>query len=118
VAAFLDRLQAAPCAASFETAYRLLCDTLNGVENEFTDIPYKPDAWESDGRLYPPQRDSMRAVGPAGTVRRFRSRGHYTYIATNGAIEIREVHGGGLLLTKPGANGLGVWHTEPTKDNQ
>lgn len=41
-------------------------------------------------------------------VTRYRSLGHNTYIAENGAIEIAAV-GGDVLLTKAGADGRYVW---------
>ena len=37
---FLDRLKDAPPASSAKEAYALICDTLNGVEDEFTSIPF------------------------------------------------------------------------------
>lgn len=90
-----------------DSAYGLLCRTLNAVEDEFSGVSYNPEAWADDGRLYPPKSDRMVQL-PDG-VRRYRSLRHYTYIAPNGAIRICQVgHDRAALLDKPGADGLYV----------
>lgn len=38
-----------------------------------------------------------------------RSRGHETFIADNGAFEIRHLKTDKIELAKPGADGRGVW---------
>lgn len=48
---FLDALDNAPVASSYEEARRLVDNTLNSVENR-TGIPYNPDSWRTDGRMY------------------------------------------------------------------
>ena len=73
-----------------------------------SDVPFDPSKWQSDGRMYPPQDDSERAVPEHPNVRRFRSRRHNTYIAMNGALEIRTIDGD-VLLSKTGADGRSVW---------
>jgi hypothetical protein len=104
VAEFLRRLGAAPAANDFDQAYTQLCDILNAVEDEMTSIPFDPDNWQTDGRLYPPQMDNIRMVPDRPDVRRFRSKGHSTLIGNNGAIEIRSASGQ-VVLSKPGADG-------------
>jgi hypothetical protein len=74
-----------------------------------TSIPFNPDFWQTDGRMYPPQPDSIREVEGQPKVKRFRSRRHNTYIAENGAIEIKSIPEGVVILAKPGADGKGVW---------
>ncbi|MEX2186635.1 MAG: hypothetical protein WD875_07570 [Pirellulales bacterium] len=106
---FLERLQQAPPAQSFDEAFRQIADVLNEVENEFADIPYDPEAWESDGRMYPPQLDSERVIEGQERVRRFRSRAHNTFVGANGSIEIQEVNAGTVVFTKDGADGKSVW---------
>lgn len=103
-AEFLRRLGATPAAADFDEAYRQLCDVLNAVEDEMTSIPFDPANWQSDGRIYPPQLDSLRAAPGRGDVKRFRSKAHNTLIGDNGAIEIRDLSGR-VVLSKPGADG-------------
>jgi hypothetical protein len=103
---FLERLSAAPPAASAEDALALVSKTLNEVEDEFTSIPYNPDLWMDDGRMYPPQTDSCREDPAAGVVR-YRSRRHHTRIHVSGAIRIEEVNGL-CLLQKPGRNGQSI----------
>jgi hypothetical protein len=103
-AVFTQRLLDAPCASSAEEVYVLLSDTLNAVESDFTSIPFDPSRWESDGRMYPPQSDSAREVAGRPELTRYRSRGHNTYIAKNGAIRI-ETANGDVVLSKPGCDG-------------
>src|SRR5258708_35188348 len=62
LAEFLRRLSEAPPANSAGEAFQLVARTLTSVEDELTDIPENPDAWQTDGRLYPPQPDSRREV--------------------------------------------------------
>lgn len=115
--AFLQRLAAAPAAASLDEARALLESTLDAVEDELTDIPKNPSRSDSDGRLYAPQEDARRAVGSHPGVVRFRSRAHNTFFSQSGAIEIRAaVDGTGvdhaqgkLLLSKPDSSGKDVW---------
>jgi hypothetical protein len=104
LAEFLRRLGAAPAAADANEAFRQLADILDGVEDEMTSIPFDPANWQNDGRMYPPQPDSLRAVPGRPDVRRFRSKGHNTLVGDNGAIEIRDLSGR-PVLSKPGADG-------------
>jgi hypothetical protein len=110
---FFAQLGAAPAAASFEEAYQQLTDVLNAVEDELTDVPYDPDSWQFDGRLYPPQMDSLREVPEHPEIKRFRAREHNVFISDWGAIEIRAVRGAIVLFAKPGADGRGVWPDDP-----
>jgi hypothetical protein len=105
---FLRRLQWATPASSAKEAFELIVHTLNAVEDEFSETPFDPDAWETDGRLYPPQVDSRRVVRGRADVTRYRSRSHNTFIAENGAIEIQTIDGV-VLLSKAGADGESVW---------
>jgi len=106
-AEFLRRLVAAPAAANLDEASRQLGDILNAVEDEMTSIPFDPANWQNDGRMYPPQFDSRRAVRGRSDVSRFRSRSHNTFVGDNGAIQIRDLSGR-VVLTKAGADGLGL----------
>ncbi len=108
-AAFLERLRSAPAAATFDEAYQQLCAILIEVEDALTSIPYNPENWQTDGRMYPPQPDSMREVPERPTVKRFRSRGHNTFIGENGAILIQLVNPASeVVFSKPGADGREV----------
>ena len=88
---------------------------MNQIEDELTSIPFNPQTWEIDGRMYPPQEDNVRAEEGFPGVFRLRSRGHSTFIASNGAIEIRRSRktgkqgDEGSFVSKPGADGKGVW---------
>jgi hypothetical protein len=105
---FLRRLAAVPAANDFDSARLLLAATLNSVEDELSGVPFAPEHWQTDGRMYPPQDDSRRDVPGIPNVKRFRSRAHNTYIGMNGAIEIRTI-GGEVLLSKAGVDGRTVW---------
>jgi len=104
---FLRRLKQAPCVGSHDEAFDLLCRTLNKVEDELTDIPFQPDNWETDGRMYPPKDDNARDVSGRIDVIRYRHKAHSTFIRDNGAIEIQTVEGA-VLFEKPGSDGRGV----------
>jgi hypothetical protein len=106
---FYERLQEAPAASTREEAYALLCATLNAVEDEYSGVPYNPPSWRTDGRLYPPQQDRVYAVDGFPGVLRYNSFKHDTYIASNGALEVRIIATGEVHFAKAGANGMGVW---------
>jgi len=101
---FLERLATAEPCETFDEAMTLLTATLNGVENEFTSIPFDPSQWQNDGRMYPPQSDSARSVPGRDDVTRYRSRGHNTWISVYGAILIIKTDDDEVLLDKPGSN--------------
>jgi hypothetical protein len=101
------RLAAAPASASHREAFQLFNATIREVEDELTDIPYAPENWQTDGRMYPPQEDSARDVPGRVDLVRYRSRGHNTFIRTNGAIEVRD-WAGNVVFAKPGFDGAGV----------
>jgi hypothetical protein len=105
---FLRRLTAAPCASCFDEAYAQVCDILNEVENEMTSIPFDPPNWRIDGRMYPPQMDYAKLVDGRPDVTRFRSLRHSSFIAANGAIEIR-TDTDIVICSKPGADGQTVF---------
>jgi hypothetical protein len=107
LAEFISRLTAAPAASDFDSAYALVCDTMNAVEDDMTDIPNIPANWMTDGRRYPPQRNNLRAVSGRADVKRFRSVAHNTLIGDNGAIEIRTISGA-VIFAKPGADGRNI----------
>ncbi len=95
-----------PCASSAEEAYELLSDTINGFEDKHSGVPYNPDSWREDGRIYPPQPDSMKFY--QGTnIRIYRSKAHRTWVAPNGAIEIRDLSDQ-ICFSKAGSDGRTV----------
>jgi hypothetical protein len=104
---FYRRLTEAPHAATFHEALGQLTTILDAVEDELAAVPNKPGNWRSDGRIYPPQPDSIREVLAHSGTARFRSRAHNTYIGANGAIEIVSL-GGTVEFRKPGADGRGI----------
>lgn len=106
---FVERLAGAEAAGTHDEAFELIRETLDGVEDEFSGIASQPSAFQTDGRMYPPQVDNARKVpGHRGTIW-YRSRAHNTIIGANGAIRI-ETTGfqKTVVLEKPGANGEGL----------
>jgi hypothetical protein len=101
------RLALAAPAASGTDALDLIALTMNQVEDQLSGMPFDPENWQNDGRLYPPQPDSARMIVDRPDLTRFRSRGHNTFIRSNGAIEIRTL-AGQVEFTKLGADGKGV----------
>ncbi len=101
---FIKELQDAPPADSASGALDLLTKTLNAVEDRYSGVPARPDLWQNDGRMYPPQEDSRRKVEMFPGQRRYRSKGHNTWIDGNGAIRITLLNGA-FVLDKPGADG-------------
>jgi hypothetical protein len=101
------RLALAAPAASGTDALDLIALTMNQVEDQLSGVPFDPENWQNDGRLYPPQPDSIRTVAGRPDVVRFRSRGHNTFIRSNGSFEIRTLEGD-VEFAKPGADGQGV----------
>ncbi len=102
-----EKLAAVQASHSQHEAFQLLSATFREVEDELTDIPYAPENWQTDGRMYPPQEDSARDVPERDDLVRYRSRGHNTYIRKNGAIEICDL-AGVVVFSKPGVDGFGV----------
>lgn len=109
LAEFFRRLSQAPRAHSREEALEQIRQILNRVEDEMTAIPYHPDHWQSDGRLYSPQDDSIRDVPGHPAVKRFRSRSHNTFIGENGSIEIRSIRPNAVQFSREGVDGRGEW---------
>ena len=97
---FIERLESAPAADSKEAALVLIGATLNGIEDEFSGVPFAPEKWQDDGRLYPPQEDY---AGPEiDGVTEYRSLAHSTFIGANGAIEIIRRSDGHNEISKAG----------------
>lgn len=103
------RLAAAPVARSFAEMRSQLDGILNEVEDQLTGIPYEPDGWPTDGRLYPVQDDNVFAVADHPRVLLLRARRNHIYIGDNGSIEIKNAASGTVEFTKPGADGRGTW---------
>lgn len=101
---FLRRLEAASPASSAEEAFRLLADTLNAVEDKLSGVPFRPENWRTDGRMYPPQEDSRVKFPGRPSLRKYRNKGHYNFIGLNGSIRI-ETLAARILLDKPGRDG-------------
>ena len=100
----LQRLEAAPLVKSADEAFDLLARTLNAVEDEFSGVPFRPEYWRTDGRMYPPQEDSRVKYPERPSLRKYRNKGHYDCIGLNGSIRV-ETSDAEVLLDKPGQDG-------------
>lgn len=98
---FIRRLKEAHPASCEQDALVLIEFALNRVEDDFTSIPYQPDNWLTDGRMYAPMADSKRRTGNRN-ISRYRSKGHNTYLGINGAIKIVDIQTRKVLLDKHG----------------
>src|SRR5437667_11624202 len=83
----IKKLREAPPAASYQGVRSLLEETLNQIEDLHSGVPYNPDAWKEDRRLYPPA-DDYELRSPYEGIRVFRTLGHYVLFGSNGAIKI------------------------------
>lgn len=101
---FIKRLREAPAANVVATAFDLLSQTLNAVEDELSEVPFRPENWRTDGRMYPPKEDSRVKCPERPSLKKYRNKGHYDYFGSNGSIRI-ETLGGDVLLDKPGQDG-------------
>lgn len=115
------RMEEAPPSSSFDDAYELLCTTMDEVEDELTGLPNEPERWREIPRLFPPQMDRMSRIEGC-EVYRFDSLRHVTYIAENGAIEIRSLRlaEGQLQIhfTKAGSDGRSACDVCPQLQTQ
>ncbi len=109
IAEFFRRLADLPPQTNQLSARQALEGTLNAVEDDLSGVPFNPDGWRTDGRMYPVQDDNAADVEGHPGVQALRSRGHETFVATNGAIEIRESTTDKVVFTKAGADGKGAW---------
>ena len=100
-------LKGSPPASSAAEALTLLTQVMNRVEDERSGVPFDPANWQNDGRLYPPQPDSARAVDARPDLTRYRSKRHNTFVRSNGALEIHSLDGT-VEFSKMGADGKGI----------
>lgn len=108
LALFVAAMKRLPPASTFAEARAQLARTLDAIEDEHAGVPANPEAWASDGRLYPPHDDNRFAVAGHPDVARFRSRNHNTFIAANGAIPIEVTGSREVVLDQPGRDGRKV----------
>jgi hypothetical protein len=108
---FLHRLGEARPPANHDEAMALLASTLNDVENEFSGVPYDLEEQGTDGRMYPPNARFRFLKWERNGVRCYRQVAHATFVADNGAMEIRLRSAGDLgnaIFEKQGKDGRKV----------
>ena len=108
LAIFIERLTNAAPSTSADEAFALLAATLNDVEDELSGVPFDPDNWRTDGRLYPPQEDNKHLELGHPQVTRYRTVAHNVFIGSNGAIEIQTLRGI-VVFQKAGADEKHIW---------
>ena len=117
LALFVECLSRRGPVADHDEAMSLLERTLNEIENLFSGIPYDSAEPGTDGRMYPP-RAAFRSIKlERPEIRCYRQFAHLTFIADNGAVEIRSRIGvdlGPILFEPPGKNGKKVSDYDPS----
>ena len=106
-ALFLAALKEAPAAHDRASARLLLEVTLNRIEEAYSGLPFDPENWKNDGRMYPPQSDQEQ-VSPIPGTSLFFSLKHRIWIGDNGAVRIERrlpPNPGSVELDKPGSDG-------------
>ena len=107
---FVQELRDVAPAATYEEAREHLETILNRIEDRHSGASFQPDNWQNDGRMYPPADDFERK-SPYPSVRVFRTRGHYVFYGSNGAIKITSAKrpigamDAEVILDKPGVDG-------------
>ena len=98
------RLYGLPAARSAEEAFQMICDTLEGVEDEYSGIPRReppPEPPATDGRMYPPTGTNVVRLASGAILAR--ARRHSIEISKQGAILIRKRGDGTVDFEKAGA---------------
>src|SRR5262245_55097052 len=107
------RLAAAPAASTREEMWAQLNETIDAVEDEFSELAYAPTSWRVYRRIYGPQADSARDVAGWPKVIRYRHSQHNSFIGDNGSIEIQVAaapgRSGEVVFSKRGSDEKGVW---------
>lgn len=118
LAVFFDRLERAAPPANHDEAMQLLTVALNDVEDEFSGIPSDPSQSGTDGRMYPPEERFRYTKWERPGVFCYRQVAHATFVAENGAVEIRSRQGadlGSIAFEKPGKDKRKVSAYESTR---
>src|SRR5436305_755356 len=92
---FYRRLAAAPAVRTADEALALVSQTLDAVEDELSGIPKRvppPPKNEFDGRMYPPEEESIRRREDGGLT--FRTRMHRVDLSAGGTVIITHVRSG------------------------
>ena len=97
----------APVSATMQQAKCLLDTALNVIEEQFSGVPYAPQNWRSDGRMYPAGEDFRRKM-PTDLVACYFHRQHESQFGANGSFRILERHpvNPKVLMDRPGRDGL------------
>lgn len=97
-----ERLQNAPPCRTADEALGLICVVLEAVEDEWSGVPRDPNPTkEFEGRMYPPQGDSITLTGDGG--KRVRTKGHQIFLEANGTITFKRLSNHTVEFVKQGA---------------
>jgi hypothetical protein len=111
-------LRAESPAADHDEAMTMIAATLCAVEDEFSGIPYNPEEPGTDGRMYPPTERFRYLKWERPGARCYRQTAHATFVADNGAVEVRSRKAGELgpvLFEKEGKDGRKVSSYDPAQ---
>jgi hypothetical protein len=111
LALFFSFMQQMQPAGTATEELGIIALALNTIEDKHSGVPYNPDAAGSDGRMYPPDERFRYRNWERPGVRCYRQVAHATFVADNGAVEIRRRKGaelGEICFAKPGKDGRKV----------
>ncbi len=98
-------------ATDYDSALALISATLMEIEDQYSGVPYDPAEAGVDGRMYAPAERYRRAQWERLGVRCYWQVAHATFLADNGAIEVRPRVGanlGAISFEKAGKDGRKV----------
>lgn len=96
-----------PTPHSGDTAKVFVDTVLNTIEDEFSGVPYNPQTFEDDGRLYPAQED-FRQKSPVPNVAVYFHKAHASYFGDNGSIRISRRRPPQVLIERAGCDGITI----------
>lgn len=100
-------LHSLPPADTEHGAYERLSQTMDLIEDAYTNIPHNPNSWGEDGRMYPPKLDHRYPTSNP-YVFCYRTRKQDVLIGFNGALKIVRRKDSEVLFEQAGQDGREV----------